>query len=329
MKVLVTGANGLLGSHVVRELLSRNFEVRSMVRKGSNLKALEGTNTELFVGRIISRTDVENAVNGCDFVIHVAARTSQSPSDLEAFYYPNIRSTQFFIDVCAKNNIRRFVYVSTANCFGNGSKELPGDEKRPFLSWLKKSGYAHSKWLAQQRVLKSSAQNELNAVVVNPTFMIGENDVKPSSGEIFFYVLDKPVVFCPPGGKNFVDVKAAANGVIEAMLKGRNGECYLLAGENFSYREFFTKVSRTLNQKPVLIVLPGWVLTTAGVVGDFLEKYFKIPVRLTSQNAKMLCTGNYYSAEKAKKELDFKVVPVQQSIERAILWFQNNNYIKR
>ncbi len=329
MKVLVTGANGLLGSHVVRELLSRNFEVRSMVRKGSNLKALEGTSTELFVGSIISKTDVENAVNGCDYVIHVAARTSQSPSDLEAFYYPNIRSTQFFIDVCAKNNVLRFVYISTANCFGNGSKEFPGDEERPFLPWLKKSGYAHSKWLAQQRVLKSSVQKKLDSVVVNPTFMIGENDVKPSSGEIFFHVLNRAVVFCPPGGKNFVDVKTAANGVIEAMLKGRNGECYLLAGENLSYREFFIKVLRTSNQKPVLIALPDWVLTKAGAIGDFLERYFKIPVRLTSQNAKMLCTGNYYSSEKAIKELDFKLVPVQQSIERAILWFQNNNYIKR
>ena len=327
MKALVTGANGLLGSHVVRELLARDFEVRSMVRKGSDLKALRGLQSEIFEGKITSKVDVEKAVKGCGFVIHVAARTSQLPSDLEAFYQPNIQSTHFLIDACLKHNIKRFVYVSTANCFGNGTKNSPGSEEKPFLPWLKKSGYAYSKWLAQEMVLKRSQQNNLDAVVVNPTFMIGENDVKPSSGEIFFHVLNKPIVFYPSGGKNFVDVVAAANGVINAMLKGRKGEYYLLAGENLSYREFFTKVSNVSKQNPVLIALPNWLLKMVGLMGDFFEKEFKKTVRLTSTNARMLCM-DYYSAEKAIKELDFRVIPVKQSIERAILWFKNNNYLR-
>ncbi len=329
MKVLVTGANGLLGSHIVRELVARNFEVRSMVRKGSNINALSGIKTELFEGRITSKEDVENAVYGCDFVIHAAARTSQSPSSLEAFFQPNVKSTEYVIDACIKNNIRRLVYVSTANCFGNGTKDDPGNEERPFLSWLRKSGYAYSKWLAQCQVLKQTEANKLDAVIVNPTFMIGENDVKPSSGEIFFHVLNKKFVFYPPGGKNFVDVGCAANGLVNAMLKGQNGQCYLLAGENLSYREFFLKVTGYSRNKPFFIALPGWILKMAGFISGYIEKTFKLPVRLTGTNAKMLCTGNYYSAEKAAKELGFKTVPIEQSIEKAILWFQKNNYLKK
>jgi dihydroflavonol-4-reductase len=328
MKVLVTGANGLLGSHVVGELLNREFRVRAMVRKGSNLKALQGLDCEFFYGQITNSSDVESAVTDCDYVIHAAARTSQIPSRLDAFYQPNVQSTKFVFDACIKCNIKRFVFVSTANCFGNGTKLLPGNEQNPFPKWLKSSGYAYSKLQAQQMVLSKYEKSKLDTVVVNPTFLIGENDVKPSSGAIFFHVVNKMFVFTPPGGKNFVDAKIAAHGVVNAMLHGKKGESYLLAGENLSYKEFFKKVVNFTNQKTIFFKIPAWLLKLLGFGGDVLEKFFKIPVQLTSTNAKMLCVENYYSAEKAVKEIGFSMIPVQLSLEKAILWFQKNNYIK-
>lgn len=326
MKVLVTGANGLLGSHVVRQLLQQNFTVKAMVRNGSNLKSLAGLGCEFFEGQITSKQDVENAVESCDYVIHAAARTSQISSRLDRFYKPNIESTQFLLDACLNYRIKRFVQVSTANCFGNGSKEFPGNEQKPFLPWLKNSGYAYSKLLAQQLVLKTSEEEGLDVVLVNPTFLIGENDVKPSSGEIFFHVINKRFVFCPPGGKNFVDVEKAAAGVVNAMLKGKKQECYLLAGENISYKEFFQRVIQITGGNPKFIHLPSVLLKLLGVLGNALEKGFRFPVRFTSVNMKMLCEENYYSAQKAEKEIAFEIVPVQESMERAILWFKSNNY---
>ncbi len=326
MRVLVTGANGLLGSHIVRELLQRNYEVRAMVREGSNLRALKGLNCELFFGHITDETDVNKAVQDCRFVIHAAARTSQSPSNLEAYYDVNIKSTKYFLEACLKNNIQRFVFVSTANCFGAGTKFSPGIEQNPFPEWLKKSGYAYSKWLAQQYVLENSKKSNLEAVVVNPTFLIGENDVKPSSGAIFFHIVNKLMVLTPPGGKNFVDAATAAQGIIKAMTKGRTGECYLLTGENLSYEDFFKKVINITNQKTVIIKIPSWLLKSLGYFGDLLEKLFKIPVQLTSTNVRMLSIDNFYSAEKAVQDINFKMIPIQQSIEKAILWFQENKY---
>ncbi|GET31147.1 HpnA protein [Prolixibacter bellariivorans] len=327
MNVLVTGANGLLGSHVVRKLAEQKFAVRAMVREGSNRKALEGVTCVLFEGRITDKEEVERAVSGCDYVIHVAAKTSQAPSNVEAFYKTNIESTRYLIDACLRCKVKRFVFVSSANCFGNGTKSAPGNEQKPFMPWLKKSGYAYSKLLAQQMVLQEIKQ-QLNAVVVNPTFMIGDNDTKPSSGRIFFHVLKKPVIFYPPGGKNFVDVETAAQGVVNAMLNGKRGECYLLAGENLSYLEFFKMITGVVGQKSVFIQIPSWVLKTAGFVGDMLEKIFHIPIQLTAVNAKMLCENNFYTAQKAMNEIDFEMTPIYQSIEKTILWFRKNNYIK-
>ena len=328
MKVLVTGANGLLGSHVTKTLSEQKFSARAMVRKGSDLKALGGVNCELFEGLITDKNDVEKAVSGCDYVIHIAAKTSQSSSNVEAFYKPNVDSTRFMVDACIKFNVKRFVFVSTANCFGNGSKVSPGNEKRPFMPWLKKSGYAYSKWLAQQMVLKETEEIKLDAVIVNPTFLIGENDIKPSSGKIFFHVVNKRVVFYPPGGKNFVDVEVAATGVVNAMLKGKSGECYLLAGENLSYIEFFKLVAKSTDQKSAFIQIPSRILKVIGFVGDILEKVCKVPVPFTRVNTKMLCEENYYSANKAVNKIGFEELPITQSVEKAILWFRKNNYIK-
>ena len=329
MKVLVTGANGLLGSHVVRVLIQHGFPVRVLVREGSNLQALDGLQIELFKGNISSAENVERAVKGCDFIVHAAARTSQSPSGIVAYIEPNILSTQLIINAARKFGIKRLVYVSTANCFGNGSKKHPGDEEKPFLSWMKKSGYAYSKYQAQQMVLKSAEKDNLDVVVVNPTFLIGENDVKPSSGKIFFHVVNKRAIFYPPGGKNFVDAAVAAEGVVNALIKGRKGECYLLAGQDLSYREFFEKVAKITGQTSVFLPLPRWVIITLGYFGSFIEKVFKIPVDLTKVNARMLCMENYYSSEKAVREIDFQQIQVEESIEKAILWFRNNNYFEK
>ncbi len=325
-KVLVTGANGLLGSHVVRELLRKKYAVRALVRESSNLKALDGLHIEIFRGHITEKEDVIRAVAGCSHVIHTAARTTPKPGDIEYFRKPNIQSTAHCIEAALKHPVKRFIYVSTANAFGNGPEENPGNEKKPFMPWLKKSGYAYSKFLAQQMVLDAVRDRSLNAVVVNPTFIIGENDVKPGSGQIFGYILRKKWVFYPPGGKNFVDAGTAARGVVSAIVRGRAGQCYLLAGENLSYKKFFQLAAKTAGQKSIFLPIPSWLLKGLGAWGDFSEKFLKNPVQLTGVNARMLCMDNYYTPEKAMRELHFRMVPAREAVKKAVDWFQKNHY---
>jgi len=317
MKVLVTGANGLLGSYIVRELQKRGYKVRVIVRKESNLSNLEGTGVEMLPGRITMKEDVDRAVEGCGAVIHVAAMTGPKPSRIEPYILPNITSTRYLLDAGEKYKINRFVFVSTANCFGNGSEAEPGDENRPFMPWLKKSGYAYSKYKAQQMVLHETKTGKIDAVVVNPTFIIGLDENMRSSSRIFSYILYKRIAFYPPGGKNFVDAEAAASGTVNAMEKGKRGECYLLAGENLSYSEFYRLASGIAGQKPLLIPIPSFLIKLSGYIGDFSERIFNSPVQLTSVNARMLCMDNYYTPAKAMKELDFTFVPAEIAIKNA------------
>lgn len=324
MQVLVTGANGLLGSHVVAELLERNYRVRVLVRPGSNLAALKGLQIDIFKGQLTLQEDVEKAVSGCSCVIHSAALAVHKPTDLETFRKINIDSTRFIARACIKSGVQRLVHVSTANCYVNGSKTNPGTEEGHFPHWMKKSGYAYSKYLAQQLILDQVGQGRLDAVVVSPTFIIGK-DVKPEGGRIFDFVLNKRVAFCPAGGKNFVDAGAVAAGVVNAMEKGKKGESYLLAGENLSYRQFFRIIKHYTDQRTLIIPVPCFLLKLAGRAGDFSEKVLKKPVELTYVNARMLCLDNYYTPAKAIREIDFPVVPARQSIEKTIEWFKKHN----
>ncbi len=319
--VLVTGANGLLGSYVVKELLARYYKVRVMVRPESNLAALKGLPVEYFMGQLTLQKDVEKAVAGCAHVIHVAALAIHKPTRLDAFRKINIDSTRYITEACKKSGVERMVYVSTANCFENGSKSDPGTEKGLFPGWMKKSGYAYSKYLAQQLVLDQVRAGNFNAVVVNPTFIIGK-DVKPGGGKIFDFVLNRKIAFHPPGGKNFVDAGAAATGVVSAMEKGRRGESYLLAGENLSYRQFYKIVTGYTGRSPLMIPIPCFILKLIGRAGDFSERFLNKPVQLTYVNARMLCLGNYYTPAKAVRELDFPVVPAKESILETLRWFK-------
>ena len=327
-KVLVTGANGLLGANIVRQLGTAGYLAKAMVRKGSNTLSLEGANYELFEGAITSEKDVYEAVSACDYVIHSAASTAQTPSNVEAFRKTNIDATRLIMEACKHFNIERFIFVSTANCFTNGSIENPGDETSGFMPWLKGSGYAYSKYLAQQEVLENVKKHAFPAIVVSPTFMLGPHDSKPSSGKLLLYGYNKKIVFYPPGGKSFVDVEFAAKAICNALTKGRVGETYLLAGNNMTYKDFFKLVEKQTGKRKILIQIPGKVLTTLGSSVGFFGKVFGLSLPLNTVNARLLSLDNYFSNKKAVSELGLEETDVDAAVASAIDWFKQNTLLK-
>ena len=308
----------------MRELVNRDYKVRVLVRPKSNLSALESWNVEIVKGKLTDKKDIMRAVSGCRYVIHSAALAIHKPTRLEAFKKVNIGSTLDIIDACRQQGVDRLVYVSTANCFASGTRAEPGTEDNQFPSWMKSSGYAYSKMLAQQQVLDEVKKGGLDAVVVNPTFIIGR-DIKPDGGKIFNFIWNKRVAFYPMGGKNFIDAKAAAVGVVNSMEKGRIGDCYLLAGEYLSYRQFYRIVVGYTGQNTIMLPMPCFLLKLAGVAGNFFEKVLKKPVQLTLVNARMLCIKSFYSPDKAIRELDLPIVPAKEAIETALEWFVENH----
>ena len=326
MKVLVTGANGLLASNLVRELLYSGYEVRGMVRENSNLLALKHVDVELLKGEITNTADIRKAFAGCEAVVHAAANTSQWPTHYEAYKKTNVDATRLILDEAVRRNVERFIFVSSANAFNPGSKEAPGTEDSSF-SLKGKSGYMMSKYVAQNLVLDEFRRSGLPVVVVNPTFMLGKYDAKPSSGQILMMARHKSLMVYPPGGKNFVHVADVAHGIVNAISMGKTGESYLLASENLTYREFFEKLRLVHGRPQNLVRLPRQAIQFTGILGSFYEQMFSKPAKLNVVNARLLCTDNYYSPAKAVRELQMPQTPVSQAIEDALEWFEQYGYL--
>jgi dihydroflavonol-4-reductase len=229
-KVLVTSADGMLGSNLVRELLAREYSVRALVQPGRSPKTLDGLNIELVHGDVLNIEDIESAILGCDYVIHAAASTSIWPARSRTVYDVNLEGIMNVVWAATAAKIKRLVHVSSANVFAAGNKLLPGNEFGDFNGDKYGLDYINSKYDAQKVVLKA-VHCGLDAVIVNPTFMIGPYDSSKGSNSIILALVKGKILANPPGGKNFICAKDAATAICNALTMGRSGECYILGNQ--------------------------------------------------------------------------------------------------
>ncbi len=314
MKVLVTGADGLLGSQVVRELLSRGHAVRAFVQRGSDSPTLEGLPIEIVQGDLLDADPaLPEVIAGCQGVVHCAAIT-----DLWAppkrVWDVNLEGTRRLADACLSQGVQRLVFVGSASSYQFGSQQQPGDEKSAFPQAHRGIPYMESKHAATKLVLEYVDQRGLDAVVVAPTFMLGSHDWRPSSGELIRQFIQHGLRVASQGGRSFAYVPDVAAAIATALERGRSGEAYILGGHNLSYREFFTEVAAVAHRKPPLVVLPPWVIRAAGEIGERLgngKGFGRTMARLS-------LLGNFYSSEKAQQELDMPLTPVRTAIEDSL-----------
>ena len=298
-----------------------------MVRPNSNLRSLKTTKPEIFKGNFMNAVEVEKALKGCQLVVHVAANTLQQPSDYKNYKTVNVEGTQFLLEKCSEAGIEKFIYVGSANAFGPGSKENPGDETSPFTKLQRQSGYMRSKFEAQKIVLDFHKKHQFPVTVVNPTFMLGKYDAKPSSGQMLLMAHGKKWMPAPAGGKNFVHVEDVATGILNALEQGQNGACYLLGNENLSYHEFFTKMRHICGYPKQVIPISKPAISIVGKAGSFYEKITGRPAKLNSINAQLLSLDNYYLPLKAVTELQLPQTPIKKAIADTLAWFDENGYL--
>lgn len=327
MKTLVTGANGLLGANLVRELLNRGHQVRALVRHGSDLKSLDGLGIDYFYGDLNEENRMAEACRGCDSVIHTGGKTPGHLIKFSDFSRVNIEGTKNIVRAAQKAGIKRLIHVSSCCVFGGGSLRNPGTELSEFTGFRFNSGYINSKYLAQQWVLSEIEKTGFPIVVVNPTLMIGPYDVRPGSGEIILRCLRNSVLLCPTGGKNFIDVRDAADATCNALDMGTPGECYLLASENLSFAGLFEKVLRIAGKEGVTWVIPKMLTNLAGLAGNAFQAITRNASPVNLINARQLACESYFSGTKAVRDLALRQRPVDAAIREAIQWFRENGYL--
>lgn len=329
MKVLVTGADGFLGNNIVRELLDRKIEVRAFVQNKSPIKTLDNLPIDKLYGDILNEIEVEEAAIGCDYIIHAAANTSIWPQRSEVIWKVNHQGTLNVIHAALKRNVKRLVSIGTANSFGNGTLDNPGDENSPFSAGIYGLDYIDSKLEAQKAIIKSVDEEGLDAVILNPTFMLGPFDTKPSSGALLLALYNKEVPGYTAGGKNFVYIKDVAVAACNALTRGKKGECYIMANENLSYKSFNKLVAESLKIKPPKWFIPTPFILLFGLLSQTWAKLTNTTPKVSLAVARLSLITNYYTSAKAIRELDMPQTPIKQAVEEAFDWFKQNGYLER
>src|SRR4030043_273886 len=329
MKICVTGANGFLASNLIRELLSRGHEIVAFIKTGEDISTIKDLYIDFRYGDILDYNSVLEAINGCGALIHCAAITSVYPSRSKIQYKVNVEGTLNVMNAALEKNLSRVLHIGTANSFGFGTKENPGDENSPYSSARYKLDYIDTKYEAQQKILELIKNRNLPAVILNPTFMLGRYCVITGSGQMLFAIKDRKTPGYAKGGRNFIYVKDVAVAVANALTMGRTGECYILGNINLSYKEIFSKMADAAGVPPPKIYVPGFVALLTGFMIETTARIFGFTPALTYRMARVSEDYNYYSAEKAIRELKLPQTPIEIAINEAYEWMALKNQSER
>lgn len=317
MKVLVTGADGMLGSYLVRELLARGHAVRAFVQPGSVAPTLDGLEIERAAGDLCRDQDVSDAVAGCDAVCHCAAITDLNAKP-ELIREINTEGTRRVVDAVLANGVGRLVFVSSASAFQYGTREAPAETCGDFPEIYRGVVYSESKYAATELVRQAVRERGLDAVIAAPTFMVGGFNCRPGSSDLLCAFAKGRLRVSAPGGRNFVFAGDVACATANALSRGAAGAAYLLAGENLTYTEFLTLASTAARQRPPLATLPGALVTVAGRLGTWSEKITGRPAKLNDTLARLSLTFPCYSPARAVRDLDMPQTPIETAIQQSL-----------
>jgi len=329
MKALVTGATGLVGSAVVRELLRHGQEVKVLVRPTSNRLNLKGLDLEEVSGDITDYGSILNALKGCDRVYNVAALyTVSDPTD--AYYRINVEGTRNVLRACLNAGIQRVVYTSTVGAVGSARNGRVADEETSWDLGDLNIPYATTKYIAEFEAYRAYTKG-LPVVIVCPTGPMGERDVKPTpTGKLIVDFLNGKMPLYPQMHFNVIDVDDVALGHRLAMEKGRPGERYILGNKNVSLSEILHTIANLTGVPGPMMAIPyPAVLIVSFLAELFISHILHRPTMFTVGGARFLKRVMHASNEKAVKELGLTLTPFEEVLKKAIRWFHGHGYIRR
>lgn len=321
MKVLITGGNGLLGHNTILRLLLEGHIVHAIVRKRESL-LVQHDNLYIFEGNFLDYDSLLLASTGCDAIVHIAAATDMS-LPYSQFEKVNVGGSRNVVAVARSLDIKRIVYISTLNTIGYGTSEQLADESFQMQYPFTNSYYATTKAMAEDLFLEEAKHEGRHIVIINPGFMIGGYDTKPSSGQLLLMAYRKPIMVVPQGGKCFVHVEDVALAVVNALTLGRNAEKYIVGMHNMTLVDFYKLQKRVCGYKQLLIPIPCWIVNVVGLLGDGLRK-IGVKTQVQSINTRQLCIREYYSNAKAMAELKLSETSLERAISDSICWLKRN-----
>jgi dihydroflavonol-4-reductase len=328
MKKLVTGATGFIGSAITRELLKDGEEVKVLVRKTSDTRNIDKLDVEKAYGDIRDSESMKEALKGCDTLYFTAAYFAHWAPDPKLLYEVNVGGTKATLKAALEAGIEKVVYTSTNNAIA-ASGPTPANEEKAFNYWESGDHYSMSKYIAENEA-RIFVTRGLPLVMVNPTLVIGINDIKPTpSGQM---IIDTAIHNMPgyiDGGVNLIDVEDVARGHILAAKKGRVGERYLFGNQNMTVHDYLNLIAEIAGVRPPSLKLPYSVALAMGHFFELGASITKKPPIVTASEVRIGKMTEWYDCSKAINELGLPQTPIDLTIRKALNWFEENGYLHK
>jgi dihydroflavonol-4-reductase len=321
-RVAVTGASGLLGGNLAAELIAAGHEVVAIRRAGTKTSHLDDLAIEWRDAELGSPDNMARAFRGADCVFHCAAAVTIKRAVTQEMTAANVTGTANVIEAALAANVRRVVHTSSVVAVGLSTDGRPCDEtaRWNFETEGLIDAYAITKHRAEDLV--RAARDRVDAVIVNPTYMLGPRDARPSSGRLIIDTVRRRIPGWTPGYNNFVDVRDVARGMIAAWQRGRRGERYILAGHDMTYGDVFRAIAEAGGVKPPRLRVPRPAAWLFGKWGDLVERTGRDPV-VNSTQIRYAYTDRFrFKSDKAARELGYQVSPLEPALRDAIAWFR-------
>ena len=321
-RIVITGASGLLGSNLAAELLAAGHHVLATRRGSSKLAHLEDLKIEWRKAELGDPAALQHVFTGADAVFHCAASVSVRKDITPEMKATNVEGTRNVIEAAVSAKVKRLIHTSSIVAIGLSEDGKPCDEtaRWNYDDYGLTNAYAITKYQSERDVL--AAADRLDVVVVNPTYMFGPRDVRPSSGKLLLDIARRKLPGWTPGINNFADARDVARGMVGAWQRGRRGERYILGGHDLTYRAMMEMAAREAGVAPPRFGVPFPLARAIGLWGDFRERRGADPLVNSVQVRYAFTDRLRYSSAKAERELGYTTGPLEHAMRDAYAWFR-------
>lgn len=325
MRILVTGATGLVGNNCLRELArNRDHELHVLVRENADDRPFEGIDVSRHFADLTNQERIAEAMPAVDAIIHSAGDTHIGKIDRPQQHVVNVVATDTIARIALETGAR-LVFVSSVDALPTGHPDQPTDETT--VGEAKHDcGYVTTKREAEQRV-RAHMENGLDAVIVNPGFMLGPWDWKPSSGRMLLEVATKFTPFGPKGGFSVCDVRDVAAAICTAVIRETRYDQYILAGSNVRYIDAWRVFASVSGGSAPICPAGPLMRIMAGRWGDTMATITGREGDVNSAAIGMSDLYHYYDSTRAIQDLDYRVRDISESAGDAWDWFLKHGYV--
>jgi dihydroflavonol-4-reductase len=327
MTVVVTGASGHVGANLIRILLRRGERARALVHH--DRRALEGLDVDMVQGDICDPDRLLDVFRGADVVYHTAAHISILMSEWGRLEAVNVRGVRNVVDACLRCGVRRLVHVSSIEAFSDGPPGAVIDEKHPGAGGPGVLPYARSK-VAGETAVREGIARGLDAVIVNPTAIIGPHDYRGGPmGEALLRLANGSLPFLVEGGFNWVDVRDVAEGAIRAAGVAPPAAQYILGGHWISLRELAALLEEITGAPAPRWTAPMGLARLGAPLISACSHLTGQRALYTSASLRPLQGYRRVSHARATRDLGYRPRPFPETIADTVRWLEEGDYLTR